>query len=532
MVALCALGANVALADPSVKIDKVESVYPWVSGEGKIKVDYSLAGLDSAYFLYKVVFDVTAGGKTASVTNDAAKLTEGQQPQKAIDTAVLFDEETVAKDAEVKISLVAVPGGVQLWEGGPIFAECNVGATKPEEYGYYFWWGDTVGYKRSSYNSRWVSAKDGTTAIEFTSSDTTAGQSHDSDHAWLEKSGWIDGSGNLVVSNDAAKNHDAARAHLGAPWRMMTDAELQKLVDTDYCTTKWTTQNGVYGRKVTGKGAYASNSIFLPAAGYGSADRLDSNGSYGYYWSSTPTSGRYYAYYFYFYSDAFRRNNSRDRYYGFPVRPVRVSAEGEGKVVATADADFWLGPGCESCPWTVGDDVTAYITGEELDIVGTGEMYDFASAEDVPWAAFVGDVTAVTIAEDVTKVGANSWAEMDDAVEINGTALSAVRFLAPGVNSPAPTEPSGAVCGAEPETVRIVDGKVLLGVSVCTNGDLAAETESWGPAKLDPETVEQAEDGMGLVIPVPATAEKGFMLLKSKGAVPSDFKEPPHTTVR
>lgn len=77
-------------------------------------------------------------------------------------------------------------------------------------------------------------------------------------------------------------------------------------------------------------------------------------------------------------------------------------------------------------------------------------------------------------------------------------------------------EPSGAVSGADPERIEIVDGKVLLGVSVCTNGDLTAETESWGAAKLDPTAVEQAEDGKGLVIPVPATAEQGFMILKSK----------------
>ena len=197
-------------------------------------------------------------------------------------------------------------------------------------------------------------------------------------------------------------------------------------------------------------------------------------------------------------------------------------------VVATDNADFWLGPGCESCPWTVGDDVTAYITGEELDIEGTGGMYDFASADDVPWAAFVGDVTAVTIAESVTKVGANSWAGMDGAVEIDGTALSAVRFLAPGVNSPTPAEPSGAVSGAEPETVRIVDGKVLLGVSVCTNGDVTAATEDWEPAAIEKAEVVDGE----AILTVPATAEQGFMLLKSKGAVPSDFKEPPHTTVR
>ena len=37
---------------------------------------------------------------------------------------------------------------VQLGEGGPYWATTNIGAEKPEDCGYYFWWGDTVGYKR------------------------------------------------------------------------------------------------------------------------------------------------------------------------------------------------------------------------------------------------------------------------------------------------------------------------------------------------------------------------------------------------
>ena len=183
-------------------------------------------------------------------------------------------------------------------------------------------------------------------------------------------------------------------------------------------------------------------------------------------------------------------------------------------VVATDNADFWLGPGCESCPWTVGDDVTAYITGEELDIEGTGGMYDFASADDVPWAAFVGDVTAVTIAESVTKVGANSWAGMDGAVEIDGETIVKRQMIAAGVA--APTEPTGAVSGAEPERIKIVDGKVLLGVSVCTNSEVKVigEGEDCGWQKA---AIEKAEvvDGEA-ILTVPATAEKGFMFLKSK----------------
>ena len=177
--------------------------------------------------------------------------------------------------------------------------------------------------------------------------------------------------------------------------------------------------------------------------------------------------------------------------------------------------------------WAVGEDVTAslYASGV-LAIAGTGAMYDFASADDVPWADVVDKVTTVTIKEGVTKVGANAWAGMADAVGINGTALSAVRFLAPGVNSPAPAEPSGAVSGAEPERIKIVDGKVLLGVSVCTNGDLTAATEDWEPAAIEEAQVE--EDGT-VTLTVPATAEQGFMLLKSKGAAPSNRSGQPDT---
>ena len=125
-----------------------------------------------------------------------------------------------------------------------------------------------------------------------------------------------------------------------------------------------------------------------------------------------------------------------------------ANAAGSEGVVATDAAKFWLGPGCKSCPWTVGDDVTAYITGEELDIEGTGGMYDFASADDVPWAAFVDDVTAVTIAQDVTKVGKNSLAGFDDKVTANGTPLSFYDMMAGArgvAEPPVPEPPAGAV---------------------------------------------------------------------------------------
>lgn len=103
---MMAVVANVAMT-ASVAINKVETANPWESERGKITVDYSLVGLDPRY-MYKVAFDVTADGKTAGVTNDATKLTEGVQPQKTIETAAIFGKEIIDKDAKVKISLVAV----------------------------------------------------------------------------------------------------------------------------------------------------------------------------------------------------------------------------------------------------------------------------------------------------------------------------------------------------------------------------------------------------------------------------------------
>ena len=54
---------------------------------------------------------------------------------------------------------------VQLWEGGPYWADTNIGAEKPEDYGFYFWWGDTVGYKREG--ETWVASDGSFSHFEF-----------------------------------------------------------------------------------------------------------------------------------------------------------------------------------------------------------------------------------------------------------------------------------------------------------------------------------------------------------------------------
>jgi hypothetical protein len=214
--------------------------------------------------------------------------------------------------SDVIINLYAVwVDKVQLWEGGPYWATTNIGSEKPEDYGYYFWWGDTVGYKREG--DKWVASDGSNSNFSFTESNTPT---YNKDNSTLQSEGWI------TVDNVLALEHDAAHIHWGCDWRMPTKQEFDDL--NNKCDWTWTTTNGVKGYVVSGRGDYASNSIFLPCAGYGYGTSLNDSGSDGYYWSSVPysdSSGRACNLYFlsgYRYSNYY---SYRDR--GRSVRPLQ-----------------------------------------------------------------------------------------------------------------------------------------------------------------------------------------------------------------
>ena len=163
---------------------------------------------------------------------------------------------------------LGLPSGVK-------WATFNVGATKPEEYGDYFAWGETEPkelYDESTYSE---------------------------------------------------KEEDAATANWGSEWRMPTQAEQDEL--RTECSWTWMTKNDVNGYKVVGPNG---NSIFLPAAGYCSGSSLYNVGHKGFYWASSLYTGNTsYAYYLSFtYNDVSRYSN--DRCYGQSVRPV-YDARGE-----------------------------------------------------------------------------------------------------------------------------------------------------------------------------------------------------------
>ncbi len=167
-------------------------------------------------------------------------------------------------------------GKVQLWEGGPYWATKNIGAEKPEDSGLYFWWGNTVGYRREG--DAWVASDGSSRNFKFDDVPTFG-----KDNATLRREGWTTAAGILAPA------YDAAHVHWGGDWRMPTKQELDDLGSK--CDWTWTTRNGVSGYLVRGQGAYVDASIFLPAAGYGYGASLGFAGSCGCYWSSVPDEG-------------------------------------------------------------------------------------------------------------------------------------------------------------------------------------------------------------------------------------------------
>ncbi|MBR5918801.1 MAG: leucine-rich repeat domain-containing protein, partial [Prevotella sp.] len=178
---------------------------------------------------------------------------------------------------------------------GTLWATCNVGAEKPEDYGLYFAWGETKGY----------------------TGDTSDGRLFNWDnYKWGKKdalTNYTDSDGKIELY--AAD--DAATANWGEGWRMPTLEEIYELLENT--TSEWMELNGVSGRLFT---AENGNSIFLPASGYRSGGSLGNVGSLGYYWSSLLYgSNPARAFNLYFLSDEAGRSDG-SRCFGLSVRPV------------------------------------------------------------------------------------------------------------------------------------------------------------------------------------------------------------------
>ena len=166
---------------------------------------------------------------------------------------------------------------------GTKWASWNVGASRPEEYGGYYAWGETE--EKDVYS--------------------------DDTYKYYDN-------GFVHIGDDiAGTDYDVAHVKWGGSWRMPSVDQIKELLDN--CTQTWTQQNDVNGIVVTGLNG---NTIFLPTVGYLWNDDLKGEGEFGFYWtSSLGPDLEDDAYFLRFYTGYWGLGYS-NRYDGKTVRPV------------------------------------------------------------------------------------------------------------------------------------------------------------------------------------------------------------------
>ena len=143
-----------------------------------------------------------------------------------------------------------------------LWAAYNVGASRPEQYGRYYAWGETV--EKTNYN--WSSY-----------SLCTGGFDKLTKYCNNWSYGQVDSKYTLE------KTDDAACSSMKNGWRTPTDTEWAELINN--CTFKWMKISGTSGFLVTSN--INGNSIFLPAAGNKSNNAASNVGVGGYYWTAS-----------------------------------------------------------------------------------------------------------------------------------------------------------------------------------------------------------------------------------------------------
>lgn len=183
---------------------------------------------------------------------------------------------------------------------GNLWATCNLGATKPEEYGHYYSWGETTPKNAGSHNDYAYWDKNTSKFTKYTPK--------------AEYAVTIDGMSTLLPEDDAAS------VALGTGWHTPTPADFKELIQ--YCTLRRHTQrNGVYGALFTRNG----HELFIPAAGFKTPSIIQ-EGKYAYCWSDS-LSSTHLAYWFASGSEGCGVSGS-DRMNAAPIRAVRHKSDG------------------------------------------------------------------------------------------------------------------------------------------------------------------------------------------------------------
>lgn len=263
-------------------------------GTGQTSIASKIAGVTDA--INDLVAEVNSGNTSA-----AAALAQIIQKLEDLKGSIGGGGTTPSTMEYVDLGL---PSGLK-------WAKCNLGASKPSDYGDFYAWGEIATKTTWAVWEFYKWMQSGQSEWKYITKYTIA----DGETEAI----WYDSSGNFIGDNitTLVAADDAATQQLGSPWRMPTVDEINELLDK--CTWTWTTQDGVNGHQVDGPNG---NAIFLPATGYISDLFIINRGDLGYYWSSSLSPSSHDASLFYFDSvnHAWAYEHRRC---GLSVRPVR-----------------------------------------------------------------------------------------------------------------------------------------------------------------------------------------------------------------
>ncbi|MDE6311366.1 MAG: hypothetical protein K2L96_06060 [Muribaculaceae bacterium] len=131
---------------------------------------------------------------------------------------------------------------------GTIWANCNVGASTPYDYGNYYQWGELTPFTGSDYSYQQCRLNN-----------------------------------KQVKDISGDKAYDVATFAMGDSWQLPTKEDFEELLD--YCEWTYVYEDGMKGYELTGPNG---KTMFLPSGGIVYEMGLSADGTTGSYWTSTP----------------------------------------------------------------------------------------------------------------------------------------------------------------------------------------------------------------------------------------------------
>lgn len=186
---------------------------------------------------------------------------------------------------------------------GTKWATYNIGASSPEEYGYYFAWGETTGYEGLTQDK------------QFTWEDYQFFSEYDENNNNLPTFNKYNPSDEKLNLENV---DDAAYQLTNGEYRMPTGDEASELINN--CTYEFITNYNGTGINVSQYTGPNGKKLIIPAAGYYQNGQLSGEEDYSYIWTSRVRVPGYLIAY----------SACQDyvdtvtyRHYGMPIRPVK-----------------------------------------------------------------------------------------------------------------------------------------------------------------------------------------------------------------